>query len=59
MSGADPAAPTATGSGSAAGYVVALLFVAALALVPFVGGAYLTTITFSFLIAYVVAQSWH
>ncbi len=58
MSGAGPAAPTATGSGSAAGYVVALLFVAALALVPFYGGAYLTTITFSFLIAYVVAQSW-
>ena len=34
------------------------LFVVAMALVPWFGGAYLTTVTFSFLIAYIVAQSW-
>jgi branched-chain amino acid transport system permease protein len=34
------------------------LFVVVVALVPVLGGAYLTTVTFSFLTAYIVAQSW-
>ena len=38
--------------------VLAGLLVLIAAAIPIVGGAYLTTITFSFLIAYVVAQSW-
>ena len=46
------------GNGGIAGYGIAGLFVVALALVPVFGGAYLTTVTFSFLIAYIVAQSW-
>lgn len=34
------------------------LFVVVVALIPVLGGAYLTTVTFSFLVAYIVAQSW-
>jgi branched-chain amino acid transport system permease protein len=53
-------APNAAGSGSSHALEIGLfaLFSVAMALVPLFGGAYLTTVTFSFLIAYVVAQSW-
>ncbi len=46
------------GGGSFAGTALAGILVLLVAAIPFVGGPYLTTITFSFLIAYVVAQSW-
>ena len=54
-------APTVprTGKGAeAAGWLLGAAAIVALAAMPFVGNAYLTTFVFTMLIAYILAQSW-
>ena len=44
--------------GKATGWLLGAAAIVALAAMPFVGNAYLTTFVFTMLIAYILAQSW-
>jgi branched-chain amino acid transport system permease protein len=53
-----PALPRAGRGPAATGWLLGTAAIGALAALPFVGNAYMTTFVFSVLIAYILAQSW-